>query len=529
MAGHDIEVEVFDGSKHLGTRNRPVRSTPYGTYGVMFNDKVYPLLNLADYPHHSLLVAGRPLVWGIDATSEDNYFPEVCPLTEREEFEEYEAPLVADDNQLLDVDWYLEQTDTDCHFLMDGTSEEVETAVDLFSENNLDVLNYGRSFRAASNDRTYDWSIQLSASDRRSPNEQHLRSAIQLAFSPQDPITNLLGELAELRIRLTTNGTKIFYRGEIANLNERIQQFVNDNHLAVLNVLQSSGLMEVATAESDRSSYNASQQPLFMDELVAELRGEGFSPEQVEDLRVIILESVGSGGSDLHAGFNLQGMRALALMVGRLKTEMSNLVSTKNDLETRVSVSGSRITELESQIADSRISDSASGDQLSADLIEKVKSLEVDLARAMVDSEMAVNSLAISNKKGEDLEHENQRLSAKVSRLLKQFESVGETAELVENILFTATPRITYHLNSIDLLSKFSDPSTALKMIIGLDARTVAGGKKVGGVPGWREHHVSMGDSDDGRLYYKTIDDRVHVLLGRKQTQKRDIRRLSRI
>ena len=156
MAGHDIKIELFDDGKHLGTRNRPVRTTPYG-YGVIFNGKVYPLINLADSPHHNLLVAGRPLVWGIDTASEPTYFPETCPLTEREEFEEFEAPLVVEESELLEVDWYLEQTDTDCHFVMDGSNEEVERAVDLFSENNLDVFNYRQSFRPASNGRTYDW------------------------------------------------------------------------------------------------------------------------------------------------------------------------------------------------------------------------------------------------------------------------------------------------------------------------------------------------------------------------------------
>ena len=137
--------------------------------------------------------------------------------------------------------------------------------------------------------------------------------------------------------------------------------------------------------------------------------------------------------------------------------------------------------------------------------------------------------MGVSVKKNEDLEYENRRLSAKVSRLLKQFESAGETAELVENILFTATPRILYQLNSIDLLSKFSDPSAVLKLLIGLDDRTVAGGINVQGATGWREHHVSTGDSDDGRLYYRAIDDRVRVFLGMKQTQTRNIRRLNKI
>jgi hypothetical protein len=529
MPNYDIKVEIFNNSEHLGTKHRPVRSTPYGSFGVIFRGEVYPILNLADSAHHKLFVAGRPLVWGIDVGSGDSYFPEVCPLVEREKFKVFEASFEVEDDQLLDVGWYFDHADSRREIFMNGSAGELDIVVDIFTTNNLEISSYGRSVRPASDGQNYNWNIRLSASEEQLPNRHYVRSILQSVFKPHDPITNLLSELADIGVNLTTDGTKLFYRGQISNLSEDIKRHVGKNYQTLVDLQTSVGSLESANTESANTSSGAAHLSVVLDEIIEKLHVEGLSILQGDELRANVLGMFKTEDSAYDVNSSFQGIRKLVQMVGRLQIEFDAILSAKSQLETQTSVALARVEELESKSTDPTRSIEIPVTQSLTELAEKVLSLEVALVDAHANENKATAAWARSEEKSEDLEEENQRLSTSIGRLLKQFESVGETAELVELILFTATPRTTYHMNSIDLLSSFRDPSATLKMIIGLDNRTVSGGKSIGGAPSWREHHVSTGDSNDGRIYYRSDGEKIHVLLGKKQSQKRDIRRLSRI
>jgi hypothetical protein len=110
--------------------------------------------------------------------------------------------------------------------------------------------------------------------------------------------------------------------------------------------------------------------------------------------------------------------------------------------------------------------------------------------------------------------NENDRLKSAAAFLHEKF------PELIQLML----PSTEFEGNSFDVLTKeLTDQSSLLGLLTSLNRdKQLPNSKRVAGTK-WLELRFSSGQSNDGRLYFHIEDDSVHVLIGKKQTQKKDI------
>ena len=110
--------------------------------------------------------------------------------------------------------------------------------------------------------------------------------------------------------------------------------------------------------------------------------------------------------------------------------------------------------------------------------------------------------------------NENDRLKSAAAFLHEKF------PELIQLML----PSTEFEGNSFDVLTKeLTDQSSLLGLLTSLNRdKQLPNSKRVAGTK-WLEVRFSSGQSNDGRLYFHIEADSVHVLIGKKQTQKKDI------
>jgi hypothetical protein len=101
----------------------------------------------------------------------------------------------------------------------------------------------------------------------------------------------------------------------------------------------------------------------------------------------------------------------------------------------------------------------------------------------------------------------------------------GELGRVIECLL----PTVVWRDGCLDvLIHEYRDWRSALEQVYRIcnDPQNVPRRKKVQSTRNWWELHVSTGEDDDGRLYYRWDTPDVHVLLSYKRYQKSDIAKL---
>ncbi len=533
-----VEFAVTDDEVEFGVETRPLRRLPDGDYGVAYGGRVHRLVTRTiteDIARANDPSIDRYSPWEINVSVEEAFSKNECPplrtfrgspFVKTSELPESPEP--------PSIDWYLEENANRRYVALDCDEDAIEDIIDTLHSNNVEVINHGRSRRTAANNRMYDWFVRLPPESVSGLSEAQLRTVLQGVLRPNDSLSPIINGLDTLGISLTTDGTTVFYRGEIALLTPELSEAVKNLKSELIEFLTNNGFVEPI---GDLSSSEVAPEfdpenvvAVIMEELDdAGINSEFFEPSLISRLREKLDSVAARDGSDpyLHArDIFLQGVNSLSKELVHVKTRWDSSLEEKQSFERRLADARETIESLQAVAQDDVESPPTTDTTVLDELVlekqlleEKLESTQQELKEAMDYWESEQNSV-------EDLEDQVQKLTNKVRNQKRQFESVGETAELVEIILFNATPRISYRLDSIDVLSGFSDPSAAIRMVRGLDDKSLAGGSNVGGAPGWREHHVSTGDSDDGRIYYKTTDGRVQLKIGKKQTQKQDIRRL---
>ena len=536
-----IDFEVTQDGTYLGIESRPVRLLPDGDYGVVYGGRVHRLNTRSVTEEHARIMdpsIGEWAAWEIDLSHTETFSKSQCPPLNTFRG----SPFINDAKldtftETVSIDWYLEENPNRRYIALDADDTSIEEIIDNLSNYNVAVISHGRSRRVASNGRMYDWFVRLPLESVSGLSEARLRQILDSVCGTLSPLFHTIQALDLLGISLTTDGTTIFYRGNIAYLTPDLSEAVKNRKSDLIEFLMNNGFVE------SRGEYESGEVvPKFDPEnavtmIMGELLDAGISGEFGEKFSKRLREKLDSdedrdeGDSLLHArDIFLQGINSLGQELVHLNTLRQSDAEEKQSIERHLIEAREKIESL--QNSPSEITEPVPPLATKTDhseLLEEKNRLEAKLASTQQDLDDAMTIWKSEQSQVEDLDDQNQRLSKRVGRLQRQLESVGETAELVETILINATPRIVYRLSSIDTLSEFTDPSATIRMLRGLDDQSLAGGSNVGGAPGWREHHVSTGDSDDGRLYYKTIDSRVNVLIGKKGSQRRDIRRLRQL
>jgi hypothetical protein len=532
-----VEFAVTDDEVEFGVETRPLRRLPDGDYGVAYGGRVHRLVTRTiteDIARANDPSIDRYSPWEINVSVEQEFSKNECPPLRTFRGSPFvKSTELPESPEPSSIDWYLEENVNRRYIALDCDEEDIEDIIDTLHSNNIEVINHGRSRRAASNDRMYDWFVRLPLESVSGLSEAQLRAILQSAFRPNDPLGSIIQGLDALGISLTTDGTTVFFRGEIASLTPELSESVKNRKSELLEFLTNNGFVESAgePGNSDLAPEFDSENvvAIIMEKLNdAGVNGDigGNYPQRLREK----LESldIRTGNDDyLHArDIFLQGVSELGKTLKHIYDQRSSLVEDKKSLEHQLAEARVKIELIQSSAGEDTHTESIDHSKALSEMSSEKDLLEAKLDVVQQDLEDATEIWEAEQSAREDLEDQNQRLASKVNRLGRQLESIGETAELVETILFSATPRIVYRLNSVDVLSGFSDPSAAIRKIRGLNDKSLTGGANVGGAPGWREHHVSTGDSDDGRIYFKANDDRVHLLIGKKHTQKQDIRRL---
>ena len=532
-----IDFEVMDGGTEYGIESRPVRRLPDGDYGVVYGGRVQRLRNRIMSESDARRV--DPTIeewsdWEIDLSAAESFSKSECPPLRTfrgSPFVKDSQPIAAPEPP--SIDWYLEDSLRRRYLAVDCDDDGIEDVIETLHKSDVEVINHGRSRRSAANDRMYDWFVRLPVESVSGLSEVQLRTILQSIFRPNDPLSPIIKGLDALGISLTTDGATVFYRGEIALLTPELSEAVKSRKSELVEFLVNNGFVE-STGELGSSEVAPELDPanvvtVIMDELdAAGISGDYFG-KLTSRLREKLDSVAARDGSDPYLQARdifLQGVNSLSRALDNVTTRWVSSLEEKQSFERRLAEARETIESLQAVDRDDVESLNSTDTTVLDELVLEKQILEEKLESTQQELKEAMDIWKSEQSAVEDLEDQNQRLINRYNSLKRQFDSVGETAELVEIILFNATPRISYRLDSIDVLSGFSDPSAAMRMVRGLDDKSLPGGSSVGGAPGWREHHVSTGDSDDGRIYYKTQDGRVQVKIGKKHTQKQDIRRL---
>ena len=404
------------------------------------------------------------------------------------------------------IDWYLEETQFRRYIALNADDTSIEEVIDHLSNHNVEVISHGPSQRVASNGLYYDWYIRLPLEKSSRLSEAHLRSILASILRPKNS-----------------------FDSNIRKIDASIQK--------IYEVIESS---ESKGGVDSTSDYESTEDAPGLDPehvvsmIIAKLRDAGISGEfggtVVKNL-INQLDSVAvrdEGDSLLHArDMFLQGIRSLGKELAQLNSLRESDVQKRQSIERDLFEAREKIESLQKSLSEfTELSDPPATTSAINDILEEKAQLEAKLESIERDLNQALEWWRSEQSKNENLEYINTILLNRIDKLRRNLESVGEHPELVEKVFFNILLRTEFKWSSIDTLCRFTDPSATIRMLRGLDDRSFDGGSNVAGAPGWREHHVSTGHSDDGRLYYSIIDGRVHVLIGTKGSQKRDISRL---
>ena len=168
--------------------------------------------------------------------------------------------------------------------------------------------------------------------------------------------------------------------------------------------------------------------------------------------------------------------------------------------------------------------------------------LELALAEN-ADLQHQIAALLQGSAKGND---QIQTLEATVIELQERLEEISEqeterhrsvAARLaprvgVSGFLDAAFARLTFVLDSVEVLANFETPASALRALVQIDMGELLG-KDLEGIRGWREVPKIAtgiaGSEDMGRIYYKPGGNRVLVSVHIKQDEKEQRRHVKRL
>lgn len=442
MAAQQLLVRIVNGeSVTIAEVRRPVRLTPNGYGGIVYEAAVYPVLdgNVVDLagPSWEVEDCNRFLLAGARVP----YAPKTNDLPPQPKFIEFHG------------EWNVDTTGFGHYVVFNGSERLASDVVNALEAAGLAVQRWDVSYRPASDGKFYDWFARL----RLKTTHDEVVSRVSAVFSAADVRVEALSPLAP------TLFEDLAAKAEhLLDLTVELQSRLSESESEVALLRQR--LVAVTDHEA---------------RLLGELNRSHAYQKSLHD-QIFVLS---------HA--QEQGVQTKAYLARQAETEelLELALSENSDLRNRVVNFRSR-----SEARDSRI----------LDLEGLVETLE------------------------ERLEELGQR-----DRERRRASTAQKAPRRgVPGFLDVAFARLTFVLDSVEILANLDAPASVLRALTQIDMGELLG-KDLEGMRGWRE--VSKlatgvaGRENMGRVYYKPEGSEVLVSVHVKQDEKEQRRHIERL
>jgi hypothetical protein len=477
--------------------DRPVRITPMGTAGIVFQGVVYPL--------H----AGDFIDVADDAFEKSDCAEYVTDPDALTYIEDVEVEQVHCDSSIAPNRWHVERNAFGNYLVFDADSETADRVVQRMRESGLGVKRWDVSTREADDGHQYDWFIRLEFNGGR----EECRTLIAEAFerptsfkggSPTDARTAaLINEVpshAQVIIPSAKSGESVIDETEFAAIVDEIAEQLRPLTEVAKAALRRAELAEgaLAQAESECLSLQAKQASL----------SSALSKQQAAcaDAESRLTEAQKRSAA---VQADLAALRATLADSSVLKDKVAE---RETALRVRLAGAEQDRKQFQAELSE-RQSELAAARKAVAEYEELFADMDRAKERAEAEADRAVKQLA-------DMSREQIATAAAKPALSKPMRSEDLLASMVNRLW----RRLCLHPDSMaSLLSDFSQWRVIFRVLTDLDDKTKS--LKVERFQNLDVYevmdHISTGRDAMGRVYYRRLqDDRLWVFIHRKKDDK---------
>lgn len=489
--GYEVTVDLIttvdeDGSV-LDTVTRPLREIPGGSFGINFRREILPL-------HAFNGISGHVHLEG------QKFDPDQCPV--------FEGELRLDQRTVvrgaIDFSGHYDYAFFSCG------EETLWTILNDIEELGIDIGKFGESVKAASNGKFYDRWARLVG---------WKQSASDLA--------NLITNVDE-----SNSGYSVVF-------DDVIERTTTDARTAAQPKSRKSKLPKPkAPASAPTNDLLALSRNT--DRLIQGLKSANWSSHELNELSDRLAKhgvKAVKNNSDVPDDQWLENVsieraviigewskRRLEILSGELNSQLKKAKDELADLTRRYNAKQDEFARL-------RDRPPAGDTRESPGLRKEIETLEGQLHAARLEQEIWLKE---HESVSDELDDVREQLVSAMSQV-DQWKSLAGKAnagsETVGEFIGTLLPNIELLRDSESFLSfQLTDRSHVLN---DLKLLNDSGGhhraKALSGIRGWAEIHFSTGQADDGRLYYRKVENKIRAMLSWKRDQDRVIKQLRRI
>jgi hypothetical protein len=486
---HEVTVDFLlsgeESSSVVDTRQRPLRVLPDDRgFGINFRGEIYPLHSFDGVSGH------------VHLSGTQSFHPNSCPV--------FEGELLLENKTFIRgaIDFSARSK----YLLFDCEEEALWTILNDLEEEGIQIGKFGPSVRPAANGRMYDHWARVTGWKRSA------------------------SDLATLVVSIVESSDQFSIV-----IDDVIENPASDNVQSVTNRVQSPAVSEGPTPNNDLLVLSRTT-----DRLIQGLKSGGWSQHELDDLSERLaahavaaidkkseladsewLEKVSNERAVVIGEWSRSKLRAIA------EEALPKVESLESELRSARKHNGQLQVELEQIRLDTRVVE----DGNSEDQAIEVDSLNRQLKEKTSELDEWLKDHDRTVREKEELESELQLTKSSLERMRRLTQAVGAGSEVIADFCAALLPRIELMLNSDSILAdRLEDRSMILDILSTLNGGdSHPRGKSVVGARGWFEIRFSTGTGSDGRLYYKSENDRLRVILSQKGDQNHIIRRLKRL
>lgn len=497
----DFLVSSSESAEVLDTRNRPLRQLPDGHgYGIVFQGEVLPIHDFDGKTAHAHL------------GSDEKYQPDDCPVVARY--------VTVDDKLVL-----TSAIDFSGHYkylLVDCSDVILEELLGRLEEWGLNATQFGSGLKPAKNGYIYDKYVRF---DSTLESGTEFAALLIRCLADSEFALNLDQIWVEQTSTDTGNSSLEISIDEQPVSQTSISPAENteaENYDGPLRNNTHSLIQGFLSAGWTSDDLDSLQNEL--DDHAAQLNPDPETDEN-EFMATIVAGRAQIIGKWARRKFSEQENKH------RKRTdELTVALTAEKSHSAELQVSYNEATEKIEEIAQA-LEESYSEDELpqpgsQATRDESIEQ-EVEQLKATVDEkskevdEWAQNA-EVQLLQIEDLEGSLQVAQDRILRLQEINAGFGGDSSLLGDVLRTYLPRLELLRDSEDRVAgRLSDRAPILKAMRSInDGEDLPGTKNFKGANKWLESHFSTGRSDDGRLYFKTVDGVLRLVISTKDEQK---------
>jgi hypothetical protein len=499
----EISVDFLESSsesaKIWDTRNRPLRQLPDGRgYGVVLQGEVLPVHDFDGKTAHAHL------------GSDEKYQPDDCPVV---------ASYVTVDDKLIltsaiDFSGHYKYLFVDCNDVI------LEDLLGRLEEWGLNAIQFGSSLQPAKNGYIYDKYVRFDSAfesglefaallERCLADSEYILDLDQI-WVEQPSTANKLPETT-IDERPVSQSTTLTSQVPGA---DNYDAPLRNNTFSLLQGFLSAGWTsdDLASLESELSDH-------------ADHLGHGSEIDESEFMTAIVAGRAQIIGKWARHKFSDQESKHRK-RTDELSVALASEKSHSAELQLSFQEATKKIEDLAQALEESFSEDMPLQPDAQAtqneSLVLEVEQLKVALDDNVKDVDQWAQNAEVQLLQIEDLESSLQVAQDRILRLQQINAGFGGDSSLFGDILRTYLPRLELLRDSEDRVSgRLSDRAPILRAMRSInDGDDLPGTKNFKGANKWLESHFSTGQSDDGRLYFKTVDDKLRLVISTKTEQK---------